>query len=136
MPSPKPKPKVVCYTGVGAKRGAVHSPAEFLRAMNTGRVCSRNCPAADDLDAWVDWSGAIKSTPARCAKTVAKNRRIDAAARRADRAAAAFDRCVAAACDASEPVPPPAHARCAALKCTKQAARLAKASTAHKASYK
>lgn len=65
----------ICYTGVGAKASGMHSDSEFVKRVKAAKVCrnSKTCPAPDNVQGWVDWSGAIKTTPKQCKTIVLSN---------------------------------------------------------------
>jgi hypothetical protein len=120
--------KIVCYTGVGAKRSGVHTDAEFLRAVAAAKCGGSSCPKENDADGWIEWSGAIRNTRAQCASVIRQNRRIEAATKAAGRAAARFDRCVDNYCAfVKEHGDARAFAHCAVTRCPKEAAKYAAA---------
>ncbi len=120
-----PAKKIVCYTGVGAKKSGIHSDAEFLKATETFRCTSLNCPR--DVAGWIEWAGALRNTPAQCKSIVKNNRRIDAASKATARASAAFDACVEdkMCMNAETSGGVKAVARCAAMRCPGPSKRLA-----------
>ena len=116
-----PTKRIVCYTGAGARASGIHSDAAFLKAVRKLH-CSKDCP--QDVDGWIKWSGALRDSPARCARMVKSNARIDAAARSLAAASRRFDACVAKECGG--PSLQGAAAQCGAVKCAKQSSSLAK----------
>jgi hypothetical protein len=116
--------RVVCYTGVGAKKSGIHSDAEFLKAaMRAG--CKTNCPV--DLPGWVGWTGAVVRTPAQCRRVVKAGRSIDVLYKATERASSAFDACVEdrMCMNAEKAGGAKAVARCAAMRCADTSKRLA-----------
>jgi hypothetical protein len=104
---PKPKPaaggsQVICYTGVGARRSAAHTPAQFQRIVDKekGRVCRDGglLPCPSTLDGWVFDFGASRTSAAQCRRSVERNRAVGRAGRVEARAAALFRGCVDRAC--------------------------------------
>ena len=126
--------QIVCYTGMGAKRSGIHTEAEFLKGVR--RLCpskSPKCPAEGDVQAWVDWSGAMRRTPTQCKRTMKHNAKIGVAFKAHNRAIDTFDTCVtkraSAKCGKSfddRPVPQEYFARCAVKTCPEVAVALAK----------
>jgi hypothetical protein len=112
--------KTVCFAR-GARRVAIHSEAEFLRRVVP--TCGRDCPAEGDVAAWMEWSGAVRSSPAGCRKIMANKIRMQKSNLELERSIDAFDvcvkdKCVRKTCDA------PVAARCAVLLCAKPARRV------------
>ena len=126
--------QIVCYTGMGAKRSGVHTEAEFLRGVR--RLCpskSPSCPAEGDVQAWVDWSGAMRRTPAQCKRSMKHNAKIGIAYKAHNRAIDTFDACVtkkaSLKCGKSfddRPISQGYFARCAVKTCPEVAVALAK----------
>lgn len=134
--------QVICYTGVGARRSAAHTPAQFQRVVDKvkARVCAdggeRPCPST--LDGWIGEFGASRTSATQCRRSVESNRAIGRAGKLEARAATLFRACVDRACGSAatfaanneaDAAAKPAKAAmaaavCAAKRCAKQSAKL------------
>ena len=72
----------ICYTGVGSRRNATHTVQQFKRVtrkvypkskckeMNNWKKLNPDtkeiCPKRTNVSSWVDFLGALYTTPKRC----------------------------------------------------------------------
>lgn len=128
------KSQVICYTGVGAKRSGKHSESEFLKAMKSSAGCKDKCPTDANTKGWIEWSGAERTTAKKCDKMVKKNMLIDRLGKKTYNNAEALRKCVSKSCELPMKFAKDnmsdnnlsGVALCAAMKCQKQSAKLAK----------
>jgi len=82
------KNKIICYTGIAAKKNAKHSSNNFRKI--TRKVFSKSrcreikkrkgseCPKNGNINGWVNYFGAEYTTPKNCNSMVKNNKNINA----------------------------------------------------------
>lgn len=82
MSKTRKQSKVLCYTGTNSKPNGIHTPDEFLNitrkfAKSKG-MCygwkdgKYKCPKKNNLDGWVEWTGATYTNAKTCRKDAAE----------------------------------------------------------------
>ena len=73
MPLTAPR-KIICYTGINAKKSRKHSVRNFKRITRKSyakKLCKIiKCPKRNNIKKWVNFFGAEYTTPEECDKSV------------------------------------------------------------------
>jgi hypothetical protein len=111
-----------------------HTESEFIDVMEKIKCSTKDCPI--DVEGWIKWSGAERMPSRQCDKVVKGNERIE----RAEKEVEKYRKCVSESCKApigfarenTTDNNLSAVAMCAAMRCKKEFAKLAKSNLALK----